>query len=307
MEFRQLEYFLAVARHGSFSSAAARIRIAQPALSAQVAKLEQELGCGLFRRHSRGADLTPAGRLLRAHALDLIERRDALKRQLGRASRTGKLEVTVALPPLVSMVMTVPLVEAARAALPNVRLRMIEGMSGAIREWLRADALDLAMLHNVAPGECTIGDFTIDEELLLLSAPRHYPAGRGTLGPEILRDRPLITSTSRNSMRQMLEGAARRCGFALDVVAEVDSLPEQRALLLKEIGASVVPRLCAERWKHPRFKARRLEGAGITWRTSLVLGSNRAIRGELASVVDFVSTMGHKLVREGRWPGARPA
>lgn len=307
MEFRQLEYFLAVARHGSFSAAAAHIHIAQPALSAQVAKLERELGCCLLLRHSRGAELTPAGRQLKALALDLIERREALIRQLGRSPQSGKNDVTIAVPPLVSMILTVPLVEAARKALPNVALRVIEGMSGAIREWLKADVLDLAMLHNISPGECVTGGFTVDEELVLVSAPRHFPRGRGTLDPEVLRGRPLITSTSRNSMRQMLEAVARRCGFSLEIVAEVDALPQQRELLLKGIGASVVPRLCLDRWQHPRLRARRLKGEGLAWRTSLVLGSRRAIDGELSALVGLVNDLGKKLVHEGHWPGARLA
>jgi len=307
MEFRQLEYFLAVARHGSFSAAAARIRIAQPALSAQVAKLEHELGCCLFLRHSRGAELTPAGRQLKAHALDLLERRDALKRQLGRPALAGKIDVTIAVPPLVSMILTVPLIEAARKALPNVALRVIEGMSGAIREWLRADALDLAMLHNIVPGECVTRGFTVDEELMLVSAPRYFPGSRGTFGPEVLRGRPLITSTSRNSMRQMLEAVARRCGFPLEVVAEVDALPQQRELLLKGIGASVVPRLCLDRWQHRRLHARRLKGEGLVWRTGLILGSRRAIDGELSALVGLMNDLGRRLVHDGHWPGARLA
>jgi LysR family nitrogen assimilation transcriptional regulator len=307
MEFRQLEYFLAVARHGSFSAAAARIHVAQPALSAQVAKLERELGCRLLLRHSRGAELTSAGRQLKAHALDLIERRDALKRQLGGATQAKKSDVTIAVPPLVSMILTVPLVEAARKALPNVALRVIEGMSGAIREWLKADMLDLAMLHNLGPGECVTGGFTVDEELVVVSAPPHFPPGRGPLGADALRGLPLITSTSRNSMRQMLEAVARRRGFLLEVVAEVDALPQQRELLLKGIGASVVPKLCLDRWRHPRLRARRITGEGLFWRTSLVLGSRRAIDGELSALVGLLNGLGKELVHDGDWPGARLA
>jgi DNA-binding transcriptional LysR family regulator len=57
MELRQLKYFVAIARHGSFSTAAQRIRVARPALSTQIANLEKEIGRALFERHARGVRL----------------------------------------------------------------------------------------------------------------------------------------------------------------------------------------------------------------------------------------------------------
>src|SRR6266705_1571777 len=76
MELRQLRYFVAIAREGSFSAASSRIGIAQPALSAQIAKLESEIGRPLLDRHRRGADLTEAGRQFLDHALDILARVD---------------------------------------------------------------------------------------------------------------------------------------------------------------------------------------------------------------------------------------
>ena len=68
MELRQLTYFVAVAEEGQFTRAAARVSIAQPAVSAQVGRLERELGEALFRRDRRGVALTGAGEALLPHA-----------------------------------------------------------------------------------------------------------------------------------------------------------------------------------------------------------------------------------------------
>ena len=89
MELRQLEYFAAVARHGGFTRAADALWITQSALSQQVRRLEAELGVALLRRTSRGAELTPAGEELLAHAEvalgELARARDALERHGGAA------------------------------------------------------------------------------------------------------------------------------------------------------------------------------------------------------------------------------
>jgi hypothetical protein len=58
---------------------------------------------------------------------------------------------------------------------------------------------------------------------------------------------------------------------------------------------------------HPRLRARRIAGEGLAWRTALVLGSRRAISGELAARVGLVSGLGKRLVHDGHWPGARLA
>ncbi len=72
MEIRQLSYFLAIARCGSFTSAANTLFVAQPALSVQINKLEGELGCALFDRGARGVRLTPAGEELLERAEPII-------------------------------------------------------------------------------------------------------------------------------------------------------------------------------------------------------------------------------------------
>src|SRR5262245_47093492 len=111
MELRQLKYFVAIARHGSFSAAALHIGVAQPALSTQIAHLEDELGQALFARHARGVRLTAAGETFHDHAVAILQRVDAAR--LALRPHDAASAFTIGLPPLISMMLTVPLVEAA--------------------------------------------------------------------------------------------------------------------------------------------------------------------------------------------------
>src|SRR5690242_9714785 len=77
MELRHLRYFVAIAEEGSFTRAAERLWVAQPGLSTQIRRLETELGVRLFERHTRGVDLTPAGKLFLERARTVLAAAEA--------------------------------------------------------------------------------------------------------------------------------------------------------------------------------------------------------------------------------------
>ncbi|MDQ3778576.1 MAG: LysR substrate-binding domain-containing protein [Actinomycetota bacterium] len=98
VELRHLRYFLAVADELNFTRAAERLRIAQPALSAQIRALESLVGCPLFRRTTRKVELTPAGAMLLEDAREIVRRADeavAKLRAVGRGER-GLLRISFA-------------------------------------------------------------------------------------------------------------------------------------------------------------------------------------------------------------------
>ena len=130
MDLRQLRYFTAIVEQGSFSKAATKLRVAQPALSQHLRHMEDELGVALLHRGTRGVLPTEAGeRLLeRARAIlaDFAELRDSVR---GESAAPGG-EVRIGLPGTVSEQFSVPLIEAARERYPAVRIRIAEAMSG---------------------------------------------------------------------------------------------------------------------------------------------------------------------------------
>ena len=86
---KQLEYFSAVARHGSFRRASENLGISQPTITAQVAQLEKTLGVSLFERGRSGATLSPAGRQLIRLARTVLEELDELMDSAGAAAQGG--------------------------------------------------------------------------------------------------------------------------------------------------------------------------------------------------------------------------
>jgi DNA-binding transcriptional LysR family regulator len=147
MELRQLRYFLAVAEERSVTRAAARLHLTQPPLSAQLARLEHELGVPLFVRHRRGVDLTEAGRDLAERARRLLAEVDLTAEAVARTGqgRTGRL--TLAFVPATAWSVLPPLLQRFHADRPDVALRFVEDGADAVADHVRARRADLGLLH----------------------------------------------------------------------------------------------------------------------------------------------------------------
>ncbi|MCY1165385.1 LysR substrate-binding domain-containing protein [Polaromonas sp.] len=253
MDLRRLEYFVAVAEAGSFSKAAAVLVMSQPALSQQVAALEQETGQRLLNRTGRGAEPTEAGLALLAHARAIFElaeraRADMRERQLIPSGR-----ITIGLPPRVAHAMTADLVERFRAEFPDAAISVEEGLSIRLREWLVAGRLDVAVLFD-PPASPLLSIETVARESLVLMASTPLPSRIRLAEVAAL---PLVLPSKPNSLRQLLESEARPRGSLLKVVAEVDSIKTVLSLVARGVAATVLPASAIREWTHstPPFMA----------------------------------------------------
>lgn len=300
MELRQLKYFVAIARHGSFSGAAQHLGVAQPALSAQIAHLEGELGQALFTRHARGVRLTAAGETFHDHAVAILQRIDAAR--LALRPRKGATEITLGLPPLISMMLTVPLVEAVARDAPDISLRIVEGMTGALRGWLADRSIDLAFLHNVRdefPGAVPI----IREDLFAAASASASFRFAASLHARELVQLPLIASTAKNSHRRLLEAIGRRYGATLSITAEVDSIPRQRELVRRGQGVLVMPLAGFSDWPKDGIQFARLIGEDIVWESALVAADGPTGAAALQALTPLIRLLTRELVDSGRWLG----
>ena len=148
MELKELRNFMQVARAGSVSRAAEELRLAQPALSRQIKKLEHELGVSLFTRHGRGVRLSAAGSLLleRAEAIAHLVHQTREEIKDDRSPQRGR--ITLGVPPAAGRILIPHFAERFQKAWPQTTLHMREGVASSLQEWLVEKRLDIAMLHN---------------------------------------------------------------------------------------------------------------------------------------------------------------
>jgi DNA-binding transcriptional LysR family regulator len=218
MELRHLRYFVAIAEEQSFTRAAERLWIAQPGLSTQMRRLEDELGIQLLERHPRGVNLTPAGELFLERARVALEASDtasAVGRDL-QAGVIGSLRLGVASGP--GWPSTPELLRRFTRERPGVELSVIQGDAGALWRDVRDRRLDALLTPT--------GHATADMKALELgSAPwvaligtGHPLAGIGPLAASELDGERIAVTGHR-------DGAAFDTAVA-DVLGELDVAAE---------------------------------------------------------------------------------
>ncbi|MFC0386785.1 LysR family transcriptional regulator [Muricoccus vinaceus] len=310
MDLRVLRVFLAVVEEGSFSAAAERLRIAQPALSLQLRKLEEELGCQLVQRLPRGVAPTPAGLKLLAHARDLLARAAAARDDLRGEAAEPTGEVTIGLPQSVAAMLTVPLLSRVLAELPQVKLRIIESMTGYIPDWIREGRLDLGMVFRADVGSGLVLDHLLEEQLFLIG-PVDSPVaplvpGNGEIGHvtfKVMMHLPMILPGVPHGLRELIDQRARRSGMKLHVVAEVDALAQLPAAASAGLGWSILSfTSIQEAWEAGRIGAWRIEDPAITRSIYLCRPSDRPGTQAVRAVGDLLRQVLETLVQDGTWP-----
>jgi LysR family transcriptional regulator, transcription activator of glutamate synthase operon len=243
MELRQLVYFDAVARHEHFTRAAEQLRVAQPAVSAQIRRLERELGTELFHRTTRSVRLTKAGEAFRARVRRMLEELDVARAELDQLS--GSLRGRVVLGAVQSLEpLDLPgCLAAFHRRYPDVEIGLRSGTSGDLLSGLRAGEVDLALMPS--PGELP-GDLRgsplFSEDLVIAVPPEHPLAGRGSVRFPSLRDEPFVSLPVDSDLRAILERAA---GFTPRVPFEVRDYRRIAELVRHGLGVALMPRSLA--------------------------------------------------------------
>jgi len=241
METKRLGYFVRIARDGSLTKAANMLRVAQSALSRQVRLLEEELGVALFDRTARGMQLTAEGeQLLATVAGPLRELELAL--QNSRRS-TAKIEgnVTLGMPPGFGEILSLPLALRLDQEFPNIHLRIIEGPTGGLMDWLTRGLIDIALLEEGSRNDRLSDRDLVNETLYLISSPHSGMPASATVSFAQAAALPLIIPSHHLGLRGTLNDAAAMLSVSLNVRLEADSPRLIRQLVASGMGYSILP------------------------------------------------------------------
>src|ERR1700728_544583 len=146
MELHQLKYVCAIAATGSFSRAADQCRVAQPSLSQQISKLEDELGTRLFDRLGRSIRLTDAGRTFLPHARTVLHQTELARSEVDGRRRDARGTVIVGVIPTIAPYYLPECIAAFRRRFAEATLRIVEETTPVLVESLRSLAIDIAIL-----------------------------------------------------------------------------------------------------------------------------------------------------------------
>src|SRR3954468_21987225 len=242
MELRQLEYFVAVAEEGSFTRGALRSHVAQPGVSAQVRRLEAELGERLLERTAKGARLTGVGSAVLPHAHAALAAAATMRQTVAdaRGLLVGRVVIGIAIGargPAVTR-----LIARFHSAHPHVEIALRESERDALLRGVRRGDLDLVLVGGAgAPVPDLERHVVVDEELAAAVPHRHPLARRRTITLRALAEHPLAALPAGTGTRTALEAGGAELRIALEagdpsVVADLAA----QGLAVAVLPASVI-------------------------------------------------------------------
>jgi LysR family transcriptional regulator, nitrogen assimilation regulatory protein len=242
MDLKELRYFRAIAECGTFSKAAAHLRIAQPALSRQIQKLEHGLGVQLLQRTARGVMPTEAGRLLLDRTRQLEQGLEETRHELARYAEapTGALRVAVQSP--LSQIMVPQLLRVLRAAHPGVVLELTEGFSGDLIDGMLDGQLDVAIVDTPTHPHADLKSTPLWVETLQLVCPGSDPlADRPVITVTELAALPIILPCRKHAIRRLVDTAFERQHLRLQPAIEANGAMMIFELVKAGFGYTLMP------------------------------------------------------------------
>jgi DNA-binding transcriptional LysR family regulator len=243
MDLRQLRYLVALAEERHFTRAAARVHVAQPALSQQIRRLEDELGLPLVDRTTRRVALTDAGALLVDRARRALGEVDAARAELAELAGVRGGHVVIGAMQSLGPFDLTALLAAFHARHPAVEQTVWEEVSDALLAKVRADAVDMAFLsltERVGQDDLAVQPL-LTEPLVVLLSPSHRLASRRRVRIADLAGERFITFQEGAGLRRIIITAAHDAGFEPQIAFETNEVERARAMAARGLGVTIVP------------------------------------------------------------------
>jgi DNA-binding transcriptional LysR family regulator len=280
VELRHLRYFLAVGEASNFTKAAARLRVAQPALSRQIQDLEEEIGVSLLRRSSRGVTLTAEGKLFLEQVRELLKQADASVEKVRALARGQYGELHIGYAAVPTTVILPPTLAAFQKVAPDVKVVLHDFSSDELISGLRNGTLELAIMVEPTAEQTTGIEFEVlqTSPLGVAMSATHPFARLKSIQLKKLAAEPIVGLSRKDypEFQRFIDRLFASVAVKPQIAVECDSMSS----LITEVEAGRGVSLAA-----PIFKlviGKRLVYRPLTGTTETVsVGIARATKGEV--------------------------
>ncbi|MEN3584141.1 LysR family transcriptional regulator [Streptomyces sp. ZYX-F-203] len=241
MELRQLEYFVAVAEERSFTGAAERVHISQSGVSAQIRRLEREVGAELFDRSTRAVALTAAGKAALEHARAALAAAGSLGQAVGEVTDLIRGRLTVGMVVGCTLAPLFDALSAFHQAHPGVRVGLFEDNSDRLVDGVRAGAVDLALVGTANTSHEGLDTLTVVSERLVVAVPAGHPLAKP--GRATLRDllaHPIVCMPRGTGLRTVFDQACAARNLQPEIALQASAADAIVGLAERGFGAAIL-------------------------------------------------------------------
>jgi LysR family nitrogen assimilation transcriptional regulator len=305
MNLKQLTYFLKIVESRSMTRAAKILHIAQPALSQQVAQLEQEFGTRLLARSVHGVSPTDAGMLLYRHAKSIMRQVEVTETVLRQSASNPTGKVALALPSSTARLVAIPLLRETRVRYPGISLELMESPTADLAALVLQGRVDLAITIGNAPSKGLVASPILVEELYIITHPdAAFP--ENVLSVDELRALKFVLPGAPNTIRSTIERVFDEADASLDVIAELSATSLLVAATLNGLGATVLPWSAVhDEAARKQIRLSRLNAPTLNRQLSLCHAEFLTLSPACELIAALLLEQMHELVASGDWHGAQ--
>ncbi|MBI4762165.1 MAG: LysR family transcriptional regulator [Chloroflexota bacterium] len=261
MEIHQLIYFVAVAETGSFSRAAERCNVAQPSLSQQIQKLEQELGEPLFDRLTRRVVLTDAGRNLLPRATTILAELQDIKHSMKQETDASNGTLNVGFIPTIAPFVLPQVIRHFSQDFPKARLSVHEDLTDALVRDLIDGKLDVGITSTPIHNRLIRTQELLSEPLLVASSKANDIITRANIHVKELDEFPFIALSEVHCLGEQVQSFCYQQNLEMKIVCHTAQLSTVQNCVAMGLGVSLVPKALAVSDQSKQVIYRELSGA----------------------------------------------
>jgi LysR family transcriptional regulator, hydrogen peroxide-inducible genes activator len=244
MQLDQLRYFLAVARHLSFTRAAESLPLSQPSLTNQIRKLERELGVELFERTTRRVRLTAAGEDFVGAAQQILNLVETAELEMHEFSGLKRGRVLLGTIPTVGAFSLPPLLASFHRDFPGIELAIQEGGSDVLLQLLLEESIDLAIITaaEAHPSGALERQCLLLDEMVVLLPAGHRLADRAAVALADLKEEQFVLFKPGYGLRRVVQDACAAAGFQPTIAFETSQRETIYGMVQEGLGITLLPR-----------------------------------------------------------------
>ena len=243
MDLRQLRFFVEIIRQGSFTRAAEKLHIAQPAVSISIRKLEEELELTLLNRQEKRVTLTAEGENLLRHAERILDNLAAAETEMAELRGLSHGEVRIGIPPMMSSYYFPLIIRQFRDAYPNLKLSVNGEGAASIQRMISRGEIDMGVITGQKLMDGLESQHFLREEIVACVPLDHPLAGRRTISRSEFLHEPLILFKEGYYMRELIDELVAGEDLQPQVVFETNLFSLVRSLIKQRMGISTFLRM----------------------------------------------------------------
>ena len=283
----QLEYFVRVVEEKSFTKAAERLFISQPALSKSIRALEQELGVTLFRRDPREVSLTGEGEIVYRYAMDILSYWKARTEELTAALEQGKGTLRFGLPPSVGSVFFSRVLHEYGGKFPQVNIQIFEGTSKKIETMVTEDQIDLGVVIEPYENPHMRLKTVYRSDVVLAVSQKHRLARRATVDFAELKEEPMLLVSKEYMFHDQVLARCAQAGFVPNVTFTTSQWDLLLEMTAENHGVTLIGRPLVEKLYRDRICCVALREPEFPWTLGLICKKCKALTGAAKSFWNF--------------------